>query len=69
MKLRYFPDTDTLYINLKDKPSTESEEIAAEVIVDFDAEGEVVGITIDHASKKLDSLSVETLFPTPVVGA
>jgi len=64
MKLRYFPDTDTLYINLKERPSTESEEIAPEVIVDFDSDGDVVGITIDHASKKLDSLSLETFFPT-----
>jgi uncharacterized protein YuzE len=64
MKLRYFPNTDTLYINLKERPSPESEEIAPEVIVDFDSDGDVVGITIDQASNKLDSLSLETFFPT-----
>ena len=43
MKIRYFPDTDTLSIRLNDRPSAESEEVAPDVIVDFDADGGVVG--------------------------
>ncbi len=66
MKIRYFPDTDTLYINLRDKPSAETEEISEEVIVNFDAEGSVVGITIDHATQRMDSLNIETIFPSPI---
>ncbi|MGB3496402.1 MAG: DUF2283 domain-containing protein [Elainellaceae cyanobacterium] len=54
MKIQYFPETDTLSIRLNDSPSVESEEIAPDVVVDFDAEGGVVGIDIDMASSKVD---------------
>ena len=54
MKIQYFPDTDTLSIRLNDTPSTESEEIAPDVVVDFDEEGGVVGLEIDLASSKVD---------------
>jgi uncharacterized protein YuzE len=53
MQLTYFPDTDTLSIRLNDKPSTESEESAPDVVVDFDAAGGVVGLDIDLASSKV----------------
>ena len=43
MKIRYFPDTDTLSIRLNNRPSAESEEVAPDVVVDFDADGGVVG--------------------------
>ena len=59
MKIQYFQDTDTLSIRLNDKPSLESEEIAPDVVVDFDAEGGVVGIEIDLASSKVDLKSLE----------
>ena len=61
MKVQYFPDTDTLYLTLQNKPSIESEEVFPEILIDFDAEGNVIGITIDHASQKLDSLNVEAI--------
>ena len=54
MKLSYFPDTDSLYIDLSARPSTESQEVSEGVVLDYDAEGNLVGIDIDHASKKLD---------------
>ncbi|PIG95462.1 DUF2283 domain-containing protein [Gloeocapsopsis sp. IPPAS B-1203] len=54
MKIRYFQDTDTLSIRLNDKPSLESEEIADDVVVDFDAEGKVVGIEIERAAAKVE---------------
>ena len=60
MKLHYYPDTDSLYIDLKDKPSAESREVIAGVVADFDAEGNLVGLDIDRASEKLDLNSLET---------
>ena len=54
MKLNYFPDTDSLYIDLSQRPSVESQEVSEGVVLDYDAEGNLVGIDIDHASRKLD---------------
>lgn len=54
MKLNYYPETDSLYIDLTDRPSTESREVSEGVVLDYDAEGNLVGIDIDNASKKLD---------------
>ena len=53
MKLNYFPDTDSLYIDLSHKQSTDSQEVSKGVVLDYDAEGNLVGIDIDHASQKL----------------
>ena len=52
MKVFYYPETDTFYIELKDTPSVESEEIADGVVVEYDENGEVVGIEIEHASER-----------------
>jgi uncharacterized protein YuzE len=60
MKLHYYPETDSLYIDLNDKPSADSREIVEGLVVDFDAEGNVVGIDIQHASMKLDLKTLET---------
>jgi uncharacterized protein YuzE len=60
MKLHYYPETDSLYIELSDKASAESEEVAAGVVVDFDSEGHIVGLDIDHASKLVDLTTLET---------
>jgi uncharacterized protein YuzE len=54
MKLHYYEETDSLYIDLNNRDSAESVEVADGVVVDFDADGNIVGIDIDHASKKLD---------------
>ncbi len=61
MKLHYDPETDSLYIELKDIPGIETREIALGLNVDFDEEGEVVGLDIDHASSKIDLSKVETI--------
>ena len=53
MKLNYYPDTDSLYIDLSEKPSVNSVEISEGIVVDYDSEGNIVGIDIDNASKKL----------------
>ena len=54
MKLTYYSDTDSLYVEFTERPSVESVEIAAGVIVDFDGQGRVVGIDIDNARNKTD---------------
>ena len=54
MKLNYYPETDSLYIDLSDKPSVDSREISAGIVLDYDAEGTLVGIDIDNASKKVN---------------
>jgi len=60
MKLHYYPETDSLYIDLAARPSTDSREIADGLVVDFDAEGRVVGIDIQNASQSLDLKTLET---------
>lgn len=54
MRLNYFPDVDSLYIKLKEVPGADAQEIADGFVVDFDADGNVVGLDIEHASEKLD---------------
>ncbi|MCK5114651.1 MAG: DUF2283 domain-containing protein [Phycisphaerae bacterium] len=54
MKLNYYQDTDSLYIDFSSRPSAESREISEGVVLDYDAEGNLVGIDIDNAGKKLD---------------
>ena len=54
MKLAYHADTDSLYVEFTERPSVESAEIAAGVVVDFDGQGRVVGIDIDNARNKVD---------------
>lgn len=54
MKLNYYPETDSLYIDLSSKTSAETREISPGINLDYDNEGELVGIDIDNASKKLD---------------
>jgi len=67
MKLHYNAETDSLYIGLSPNPSAESDEVAEGVVLDYDAEGRLVGIDIDNASHKLDlhELKAEHI-PVPV---
>jgi uncharacterized protein YuzE len=63
MKFHYYPETDSLYMDLSEKPGVDSREIAPGVVLDFDAEGQLVGIDLDHASRvaNLSRLEVEAL--------
>lgn len=54
MKLFYYADTDSLYIDLAERPSASSEEIRPGIVLDLDERGDLVGIDIDHASSRLD---------------
>lgn len=60
MKLHYYPETDSLYIELSAAAGTDTRIIGDGVNADFDEAGNVVGIDIDHASRKLDLSSLET---------
>ena len=59
MKLSYYPDTDSLYVALKPDPGTSTREVATGFNVDLDANGNVVGLDIDHASTRVDLSTLE----------
>ena len=61
MKIHYFADTDTLFIELSDRPSVRTEEINELVTVDFDTEEKLVGITIELAWHQVDLNSINIL--------
>jgi uncharacterized protein YuzE len=54
MKLNYYAETDSLYIDLSSKTSTESIEVSEGIVVDYDGDGNITGIDIDNASRKID---------------
>src|SRR5207302_3983666 len=59
MKLHYYSETDSLYIELKPTPGTQTREVADGLVVDLDAAGQVVGFDIDRASQRFDLSSLE----------
>ncbi|NPV02042.1 MAG: DUF2283 domain-containing protein [Brevinematales bacterium] len=62
MKLNYYSDTDSLYIDLdENRASVETREIESGVMLDFDADGKLVGIDIDHASKVANLARIESV--------
>jgi len=60
MKLNYYEETDSLYIDLSSVASSDSKEIGDGLVVDFDDAGHIVGIDIQHASERIDLSSVES---------
>ena len=68
MRFEYYPDTDSLYIALSEREAVESNEVAPNVVLDTDAEGNLVGIDIyQDASKLVDFAKLE--FSTPFAKA
>lgn len=59
MLFQYFPDNDMLYIKLIDGVSSESEEIAPGVVLDFDVNNRLVGVEVEDASKYIDLTRLE----------
>lgn len=59
MKFHYYPETDSLYIDLSNRTGVDSREVAPGIVLDFDAGGHVVGIDIDHASHVVDLSRIE----------
>jgi uncharacterized protein YuzE len=68
MKIRYFPDTATLTIELADRVSSTSEAVSDNLIVDTGVQGKPVGVTLEHYSQISDSSTIESLLPiTPAL--
>jgi uncharacterized protein YuzE len=61
MKLHYYPETDSLYIELKPEPGAQTREVADGLNVDLDGKGEVVGFDIDFASERFDLSTLEAI--------
>ncbi len=59
MKLQYYPETDSLYIEFKAGPGAETLVVNDDVNIDIDDDGEIIGLDIDHASKHLDLSKLE----------
>jgi len=59
MKFHYYPETDSLYIDLSKKSSAESREISEGVVADYGEDGKIVGIDIDQASEIVDLSCIE----------
>ena len=54
MRINYYADTDSLYIDLSSKPSVDSREVSDGIVLDYDENGNLVGIDIDEASTELE---------------
>lgn len=54
MKVRYFADTDTLHIEFRERPVAETRDLDENTLLDLDAEGQVCGITLEHARDRAD---------------
>jgi uncharacterized protein YuzE len=61
VKLYYYPETDSLYIELRPEVGTQVREVASGLNVDLDAAGEVIGFDIDRASARFDLSTLETV--------
>ena len=61
MKIQYFPETDTLAIELTSKPVTSTDAIMDDLILDYDNQGKLVAITLDNYSKNVDSVNLQSL--------
>jgi uncharacterized protein YuzE len=66
VRFQYYPETDSLYVDLAEKAGVDSHEVAPGTVLDFDEAGRLVGIDIDQASTvvnwtrlELDSLPID----------
>ena len=67
MKVKYFPDTDTLLVSLSDKKIVETRDLNENVLIELDGKGRVVSLTIEHAKQQanLPFLSYEQIEESP----
>lgn len=54
MKVQYFADTDTLYIEFRDRDIAETKDLDENTVLDLDVKGNVCAITFEHASERTD---------------
>jgi uncharacterized protein YuzE len=60
VKLHYYPETDSLYVEFQRRPSADTREIAPNVRLDLDEQGRPIGLDVDHASAVLDLETLES---------
>ena len=61
MKVRYFTDTDTAYVEFSQSDSAETREINENIYIDLDQKGNLVGMTIEHASTQANISEISFL--------
>ncbi len=54
MKIKYFQDTDTLYIEFRPAEVAETKDLDENTLLDVDRDGNICGITIEHASERAE---------------
>ena len=54
MKIQYFQDTDTLYIEFRETQVAETRDLDENTLLDVDRDGNICGITVEHASQRTD---------------
>ena len=54
MKIKYFQDTDTLYIEFQAGTIAETRDLDENTVLDLDAKGRVCAITLEHARERTD---------------
>ncbi|OGA21558.1 MAG: hypothetical protein A3H34_03565 [Betaproteobacteria bacterium RIFCSPLOWO2_02_FULL_67_19] len=59
MKIRYFRDTDTLYIEFRQAPVAETRDLDEDTQIDVDTGGNICAITVEHASRRADLPAVD----------
>jgi len=61
MKLKVDREADALYLTLRDGPASDTEEVAPGIIVDYDEQGQAVGIEMLHLSSRAPGADVQRL--------
>jgi uncharacterized protein YuzE len=61
MKIQYFPETDTLAIELTTNPVAATDTITDDLILDYDSDGKVVAITLDNYSRNVETINLQAL--------
>lgn len=66
MKIRYFQDTDTLYIQFRSAGVAETRDLDEDTLLDLDAEGKICGITVEHAKNRIEDIPHVSFEQVPV---
>lgn len=55
MKVKYFEDTDTLYIEFRGDAISQTRDLDEDTLLELDASGQICAMTVEHASKRMDA--------------
>ena len=59
MKIRYFHDTDTLYIEFREAEVSETRDLDENTQIDLDESGNLCGLTLEHAGERTDLSGID----------